>query len=349
MLTGIKLQNSEDSSNARPFKVLENANVHAFSRRDTVKSAPKTTGWNQQVVKVNATDTSSTIVYKDILPFELSRSVTDEQYNQNFLLAISGKDLCQHLDVALKARKPVVVKINPVVTTKVVAVKARDYIDGTLRAETSMNWLPMILILSLFVFSWVKMAYQKYVVQVMASTFNYQISVRLLRERNVLFRNMALGLNFVFAVNIGLFIYMGFQIYGFQQVNQSEFLSVLLYSLGVLILSNIKTFFCKLLGFFFQVQEEFSEYVHNLNLFNKNAGLFLFPFVLLYPYVDDKVKPFIFYAGCFVLLAMALLSIYRGGQIIVRKGVSLFYLIVYLCAVEILPALLLVKISSTLL
>lgn len=219
--------------------------------------------------------------------------------------------------------------------------------QGNLRHEAGFSWLPAILISTLFIFSWIKLMYYKYVLQVLGATVNYQVSNRLFRERNVLIRNMSLGLNTIFAINTGLLIFYLFKYLNIEPIKANPFVSLSIYSISVLIIYFIKTFFLRVLGFLFMVKEEFAEYIHNINLFNKNTGLLLFPVVILYPYINEHLKPVVLYTGITLFLLMILLRFFRGFQIIIRKGVSVFYLILYLCAIEILPVLLLIKLSST--
>ena len=194
-----------------------------------------------------------------------------------------------------------------------------------------------------------KILYQKYILQIITASINYQASIRLLREKNVLFKNMSVGLNIVFVINMGLFLFFVMSYYNFSQIiSTNNFLSVLIYCLMIASIYITKTLLCRLIGFLFLAQNEFSEYVHNINLFNKNIGLFLFPAVIMVPYINNYLKPYIVYAGIILFLAILVLRIIRGFQIIIHKGVSSFYLILYLCAVEILPVLLIVKYSSTL-
>lgn len=300
---------------------------------------------HKQNFTVSIPDSSSIRVFKEKQPFLTKPG----GLTQNFLLDIPQKDISQHFEDLLiskpKKNHPVMVKDTAAHTS---TQKVTGF-EGNLRAEASLNWLPGILLLSLFIFSWIKILYQKYIVQIVAGTVNYQVSVRLLREKNVLFRNMAMGLNFIFTLNIGLFIYFLIQSFNLNQIESNSFLSVALYSLGILAFYNIKTFICKLIGNVFLVKEQIAEYVHNIHLYNKNTGLFLFPVVIIYPYITSSlIKPIVIYLGLIIIMGMTLLLVYRSFQIIMKNGVSLFYLILYLCAIEILPVLLLIKYSYTL-
>ena len=338
--------------------VIAPAKINAIHKADSVsKKINVTHTINYQNIKTetplgfNIKDTSSIRVFKND-GYELKAEGKNfETSSNNFLLAIPQKNISQHYnELVIGYINATKTEKNETFTTVQKPVVQKEFgFDGNLKAEASLNWLPGILLLSLFTFSWVKLAYQKYVVQVVTSIVNYQVSLRLLREKNVLFRNMAIGLNFVFAVNLGLLIFYYLLLNNLNQVNSSNFLSVIIYSSGIIFVYNIKTFLCKILGNIFLVKEQFAEYVHNIHLYNKNLGLFLFPIVIVFPYITDiHVKTFVLYLGFIIFIGVFLMLIYRGIQIIMRNGVSTFYLILYLCAIEILPILLLIKYSYTL-
>jgi len=333
-----------DTSSAKKDFVLLKTNKSAnnnFVQTDKVQSA------------INTENYSSTRVYNEKLPFQTQRSENFESPSGNFLLNIPGKNIFQQYNDVIFIQTSHSQTIQELqlkaIADKTSIVQEEKGFQGNLRTGTSLDWLPGILLLSLFIFSWIKMVYQKYLVQVITSLINYQVSIRLLREKNVLFRNMALGLNFVFSLNIGLFIFFYLQYHNLNQINSSNFISVLIYSSGVVVLYYIKTFACRLIGNLFMVKEQFGEYVHNIHLYNKNIGLFLIPIVVAFPYISsNQIKPVVLYFGLAMIIGMFLMLIYRGFQIIIRNGVSTFYLILYLCAVEILPILLLIKYSYTL-
>jgi hypothetical protein len=223
----------------------------------------------------------------------------------------------------------------------------QKYMESTPRLESGMNWLVIVLLGSLFILSWIKKLYQKYLVQIVSAVVDYQISNRLFRERNVLFRNVSFGLYLIFGLNIGLFIFYLIDFTGNPQLLPQKFASMLIYTAIVLFVYTVKSGTNRIIGYIFLAQEEFAEYNHNVNIFNKNIGLFLLPVVIAFPFIHEKLQPVVLYFGIGILIIMFLLRFYRGLQIIIRKGVSIFYLILYLCAIEILPVLLLLKLSST--
>lgn len=268
--------------------------------------------------------------------------------SDNFLLNIPAKTYIQpqqaFTDSMRYSKKDSVVLQSSLMQ----ASSASNNFQGSVKAETGMNWLIITLLVSLFTFSWMRMVYEKFIVQIVGAMVNYQVSLRLFRERNVLFKNISLGLNFTFALNCGLFIFYVVDFLGMEQALPYKFLSMLVYTMGVAIIYSLKSGTCKFLGYVFLVKDEFDEYIHNVRLYNKNIGLFLFPVIIVYPFIGDPAKPYIIYSGFLIIGMLILLRIHRGFQIIMKKGVSIFYLILYLCAIEILPVLLLIKFAASL-
>ncbi len=331
-------------------KNLDSIFARSYQREKAISSHRKIV-IPQLEIAINPEDTISFKTYQEVLPYQHSRTDTDVIFQENFLLSIPYKTFSHHFDTASinnistipRIEKSIHIAISPRIKKDITGI------EGTALSESSVNWIAGLLLLSLFVFSWMKILYQKYILQVVAAAVNYQSSVRLLREKNVLFKNMSVGLNLVFAINIGLFLFFVMAYFNISQiVSKNNFLSILIYCISIATIYSIKTLLCRFIGYLFLAQAEFSEYVHNINLFNKNIGLFLFPIVIMIPYINDSLKPIILYFGIVLFLGLFILRIIRGFQIIIHKGVSSFYLILYLCAVEILPVLLIVKYSSTL-
>jgi hypothetical protein len=341
--------NSGQSMTSSVYKNLDSIFLRSEQREKAITKQNKVIGPKLEI-SVNPEDTSSVKIYHPYFAYQHSKTITDIRFQENFLITIPYKSLSEFTDTTILPIKDSIVHRKDVANLNITTPLKKNStgIDGSLKSESSFNWVAGLLLLSLFVFSWMKILYQKYILQEITALINYQASLRLLREKNVLFKNMSVGLTIVFAINLGLFLYYVLSFFHISQVVTSDFISVLIYCASIAAFYSIKSLLCRLIGYLFLSQPEFSEYVHNITVFNKNTGLLLFPFVVTIPYINDSIKPIILYSGIILFLGIYILRIIRGFQIIIHKGVSSFYLILYLCAVEILPVLLIVKYSSTL-
>ncbi|MBN1182862.1 MAG: DUF4271 domain-containing protein [Bacteroidales bacterium] len=220
---------------------------------------------------------------------------------------------------------------------------ANNMIDNLTAQRIKADWMFGIIIASLLLLTWIKLYYNKYFVQIISSLLNYQLSFKLHRDRNVLYARISGLLNIVFILNLGLFLQITMQYFNINLFHFSGFINYLLYCSLIALFSIIQVIILKVLGAIFFRTKEFNEYIHNIFVSNKGAGIFLLPIILCLPYISDAlVKPLI-YIGLGVVVVLYFWRFIRGYKIIINKDILKFYLILYFCTLEILPVLLLYK------
>jgi hypothetical protein len=111
--------------------------------------------------------------------------------------------------------------------------------------------------------------------------------------------------------------------------------------LNIIMLFNLlRVFVLRFTGFLFDNQSLFNEYIHNTFVVNKGIGIALFPVVITAHYLPPTLVTTMLMLGLFIFLLAFIFKGIRAYQIIIRKDILLFYLILYLCTLEILPLLL---------
>lgn len=205
------------------------------------------------------------------------------------------------------------------------------------------DWFVGVILFSLFLLASVKFLFSKYLSKLVESIFNSHTANNLFLEKNI---NMIKGsaiINILFAINISLFAInilnhnsnSSSQQYGFK-----EFALVLI---GIFLLYVGKVIVVRSLGYVFKGSNESKEYIYTTFLYNKNLGLFLFPVIIALPFVQSFAVEWLMYIGVFIISFFYVLRIARGFKILFRKHVSIFYMILYLCALEIFPLLMIYK------
>lgn len=117
--------------------------------------------------------------------------------------------------------------------------------------------------------------------------------------------------------------------------------------IGVTILAMyiVKILGVRLLGFIFEMKDAAQEYVYNIVLFNKTVGLILFPVTLCLAYARQLPPQWLVIGG---LVSWAIVLVYRFVRLswigLSGKGVSFLYIILYLCTLEILPFVVIIKV-----
>ena len=198
----------------------------------------------------------------------------------------------------------------------------------------------LFIVCGIALLAFIKYNFGKNLKESFLSFFNYRQSLRMLEERRESDRQAAILSNIFFSLIVGIFISLLFPFFGENPLFGNYATSILFFSAAVGLIFLIKSFIWKLLGAVFMVQNFSKIYIYNMFLYNRIIGLIIFPAVAIMPYIAATVTPFIVFA---VIAISYLLKIWRIFQIINDQNVSFFYFILYLCTLEILPLLLLIK------
>jgi len=107
----------------------------------------------------------------------------------------------------------------------------------------------------------------------------------------------------------------------------------------------LKIFLYKILGSVFSQKEITGELVFNMMLYHNVLGMIMLPIATIHSMVPALGFVSLFIVPGLVLI-FYLLSLIRSIYFAIRTGISIFYLILYLCALEILPILLVAKLAT---
>jgi hypothetical protein len=210
------------------------------------------------------------------------------------------------------------------------------------------NFIIVILFTALVLLAWTKIAFGKYLNQILRAVFTYSDAYKLFRDHNTLLDRIYFLLNAVFVISGGLFCFHLFKYLKSSSYINSYF-TILYFCFGLIVSIYLFRFIIiKILGLVLNQLQSFNEYLHSTFLYFKVAGLFLLPISAFVSYVPVNYRPAFLYFGLFVILLLYLISVFRGTRIMLQKGILLFYWILYLCTVEFLPLLLLYKFFNTL-
>lgn len=212
--------------------------------------------------------------------------------------------------------------------------------------KSSSDWIIGFLLISLILFAWIQTNYNKRLRQIIKAVVQPYFVNQLEREGNLFSERISLGLGIIFYVITAIFISLATKSYGYSSPGISELLLILLIC-GILVgLDVLKGALIFITGFIFRTQELSHEINLNSLIFNHLIGIVLFPIAIFALFWKAQI---ILLVG---LIIFSLLMIYRFFRII-TIGISsskynLFYLFLYLCTLEILPLLLLLRTTNVL-
>jgi hypothetical protein len=207
----------------------------------------------------------------------------------------------------------------------------------------SSDWFLISSIISLFILGLSRYYFSKYFKQFSKSVLNFNLLSKLHSDKNVLFKRFLQILKVVFSINAGIFITLIIKHY-FKIDNFNALILFILLMFVIPIFYSIKTFINIRIAKIFDISEIISEYTFIYNFYNKLLGIILLPLIILMLYFKEIPYNYYIYAGLVLFLTIILIKFLWGVQIIFRKGGSLFYMILYLCSLEIIPFLLLYKV-----
>lgn len=208
------------------------------------------------------------------------------------------------------------------------------------------DWLLGIIIASLILLAWLKLFYHKFLDQTMQSVSNYQLSVKLLRDQNLFSRRVAIALNINFIFIGGAFVYLIFGYYNLRPFQLNDILSYLCYSGCLMLLLMVRYVVLHLTGFLFDNHHIFREYLHQIFLIYKSLGIYSIILVIGLAYIREDLRIYFIYLGIILVFSAYFLRLFKGVRILMDKDVLIFYLILYLCTLEILPFLILYRFFS---
>jgi len=201
---------------------------------------------------------------------------------------------------------------------------------------TQLNWTLVIGLISISLLLTIKANYQKFLVQVISSIMNFQLIDKMFYEKNTLLRRAFFLLNINFVLIFSLLLLL-LSIFLNIELMKSKLLFYLIILATFISLLIIRYLIFYLTGLLFNKQILVSEYIHNKYLINKNIGILLMPILFTSIYSSAIIFKILLTVACTLIVIASFIKIIRGFQIIMRNGVLLFYAILYLCTLELLP------------
>jgi len=163
------------------------------------------------------------------------------------------------------------------------------------------------------------------------------------RNTGSLFTWQSTILNFVSFMIIGLFGFCAAEWYDFIPSGIGPFLFLLI-SMGIVIFGiTSRHFMCLAAGNISGESDVFNEYLITVYQSYRFSSVLLFGVIILLTYSVLSPAEVYFVFGAIVLIIFYLYRVIRLLLIFIKRNMSILYLILYLCALEILPVLIIVK------
>lgn len=230
------------------------------------------------------------------------------------------------------------------------AERKHEILMNSLRDGTSLphdqfksDWIVPLILFSAFLLAAVRAVPGNFFRSIFRFLFMRGINENGSRDTGVLYQWQSTLLNLSAFTSVSLFCYLLMKHYNVSIPGVNGLMTWLILFGAVIVVVTLRHIVCNLTGSISDEPEIFREYIINIYQGYRAAGMvFLLLSVLILYTVLVPVNGF-FNAGIALTGLIYLLRVIRLFLIFITRHVSILYLILYLCALEILPVVILVK------
>jgi len=205
------------------------------------------------------------------------------------------------------------------------------------------TWYFVYLFLLMGLFAWIKLYYGNILTQTVQASINFQATSKTFKNNSLLQNQLDVALYLFYFLSMTFLLYyvelrIAILPYGLQG-GQLFFFNLAL--LVALLLGRvvIHTF----IGILFGRLRIIREYLYNMFIFNKLSGLVALPLLFMLVYTRGTLQDVLFWISIFALASIVVMRVIRAIVFSYRKEVLIFYMFLYLCALEIAPLVLLYR------
>jgi hypothetical protein len=208
----------------------------------------------------------------------------------------------------------------------------------------STDWITILLLVCLLLFAWIQTTSQKRFAQIFKAVMQPHAVNQLEREGNLFRERITLSLGAIYYIVGSVFIFQLFNAFYTLpgEIDNLSFTALILAALFSY--QMLKSILIYTSGIIFKTAESSRYYQLNTLIFNQITGIVVFPFSIMALYWENTT---------FLIIGSVIVSLLFGYRLfrgiltgMANKNYNLLYLFLYLCTLEILPLLLLLKVIS---
>jgi hypothetical protein len=227
-----------------------------------------------------------------------------------------------------------------------------NFTNATRRSISNRQWqgkeaIFYSLVGLLIFFALVKNGFYRYIQDLLKIFFRTTVRQRQIKEQLVQSPLPSLLLNIFFLLSLGMFLALLIQHWGFGR-HYNFWLLFLYCVVGLIAIYTVKYSVLKFIGWVLQVPEATEAYIFIVFATNKIIGIALLPFLIMLAFAYGVVNQVAVTAGISVIIGLFAYRYFLSYVSIHRQiKISFFHFLLYLCAFEIAPLLLINKLLFT--
>lgn len=269
-------------------------------------------------------------------PLPLFSIVENNQFSENNFDLSTQYDKDFLLNQLYKT--PVFVEIKDTLSsTKRISLSS----SSKLYDKSNIDWIFFPLVALLFILGVVKIVFPSQLSTTFRSLIYFFLANKINKESSSIFARFNFLLDFIFIVSIPILTVL---LVNYYQIWDYSFISIALATLVGLFLYRLYSFiFLKSIGAVTNNPLKFELIRYNHLIFPRITGIVLVPLLLLFAYSVGTLQTISLYIILLLMSLILILRTIRSFQVFIFNGFSIFYLILYLCALEIIPILVVIK------
>jgi hypothetical protein len=229
--------------------------------------------------------------------------------------------------------------------------KQQKYNTETKEIETTIvkdlplhnDWLFGLLVLSVVLLGWLRLRASRYITDLLHAIL-YPAFTEKLSRNNISNSQPSFLLYLLFYFNSSLFIYEVTTIFN-QSFLGLQGIAILPGAFGFLfVIMTLKALIYRLSGKIFNTSNAVNTYLTQSSAMSKAFSIFLTPFILLIPFTEGTILIILIKTVLTIFIFLYLTQTIRGIRNNFVSLLSGYYIILYLCALEIVPLSLLYKV-----
>ena len=215
-------------------------------------------------------------------------------------------------------------------------------ISWTLHHQYPDNWVSVSFLMCLIIIAWVHVFYNKRVHQIYYAPLARRFLNILSKEGNLFKERLTVALFLVYLFTYAFVISKTISLFAPVKLSlPPEYHLCILISAFLLVFWFFKIVSIRFLGIVFKTKEASRDYLLNLVVFCLMTGMILLPVLILSVFLNSRI---LLYSALIIIALLFFFRVLRGLLIgISLKKFSYLFLFAYLCALEILPLLVILK------
>jgi hypothetical protein len=222
----------------------------------------------------------------------------------------------------------------------------KPFLGDIIRHGSDQDWLIISFVLLAIAYVAVRLVYGRYWKRYRQAILYGMEAQKLTHEKNVLLLQAAISLNILAVLSIGLFIFIFLDYFKWIAFLPENFPGWVFTTSGVIVVVLVKYTINHILGFSANQVSVTSQINHQWLINLKNFGFFILPVSIVSAFVIAPFKNIALYLGIAVIVFMLVMNYVKGFMVLLQNRISIYYGILYLCTLEILPFLIVWKVIS---